>query len=153
MAQKKSSGGGRGSKEAIEKRRAARQLNAVLANGSKASNQLDGRTENRRRRLITELKEGRRGQPLKPIDYLSHVNELLGLGETLSSLKKQGVKPRKSDLSEPALAVVRQTQAAYDFYPEAWRMLGVPTSTFKRSAVATQRKTSKKKATRSRQRR
>jgi hypothetical protein len=119
------SSGGRGSPEAIEKRRAARQLNALLTGGTKSGDKLDGRTENRRRRLIKELKEGRRGQPLKPIDFVSHVNELLDMGETVASLKKQGVKPRRTEETPEIMDVVRHTQQAYNFRPEAWRMLGL----------------------------
>src|SRR5262245_37045434 len=89
---KKGSGGGRGSIEAIEKRRAARQLNSVFTGGAKQGGVLDGRTEKRRRRLIKELKEGKNGKILKPIEIVSHTHELLELGETLSSLRKAGVK-------------------------------------------------------------
>jgi hypothetical protein len=128
------SSGGRGSKEAIEKRRAARQLNALLTGGARSGDKMDGRTEKRRLRLIQELKDGRRGQPLKPIDFVSHVNELLDLGETVASLKKHGVKPRRTEQTPDIMEVVRHTQEAYDFRPEAWRMLGIRVDT---SAKAT----------------
>ncbi|HJK96836.1 MAG TPA: hypothetical protein RMF84_06420 [Polyangiaceae bacterium LLY-WYZ-14_1] len=124
-SRKASPGGGRGSKEAIEKRRVARQLNALLAGGPGASAKVDGRTEKRRRRLIGELKDGRGGQPLKPIDFLSHIDELLELGETLASIKKQGVKPRKTDLTADVEENVARTQHAYAFRPSAWKMLGL----------------------------
>lgn len=121
----RSSKGGRGSKEAIEKRRVARQLNALLMGGSAPSKKLDGRTEKRRARLIKELKQGRRGRPLKPIDVVASVDELLDLGETLSSLRKQGVRPRKTELTDDVREVVDKTQKAYGFRSEAWRMLGL----------------------------
>ncbi|MEM9190626.1 MAG: hypothetical protein AAGF12_15680 [Myxococcota bacterium] len=127
MAQKKSTSSAktrRGSPEAIAKRRAARQLNTILSDGS-GDRGLDGRTEKRRRRLVKELQDGRRGKALKPIDFITHVNELLELGETLASLKKEGVKPRKTELSPDVETAIRQTQEAYAFHPEAWRMLGV----------------------------
>jgi hypothetical protein len=108
----------------VEKRRAARQLNSLLS-GGEGGLPLDGRTEKRRKRLIKELVGGRRGTPLKPIDVVTHVNELLDIGETIPSLKKQGVKPRKTDLTEEVLEVVRWTQQAYEFRPEAWQMLGI----------------------------
>jgi hypothetical protein len=114
---------GRGSPEAVEKRRTARQLNTLLGGGS--DKKLDGRTEKRRKRLIKELKQGRKGTTLKPIDVVSHVDELLSIGETLSSLRKQGVKPRKTELSSEVLDAVRRTQKAYDFRPGAWKMLGI----------------------------
>jgi hypothetical protein len=117
--------GGRGSKEAIEKRRAARQLNALLTSGGPPGSKLDGRTEKRRKRLIAELKQGRRGAPLKPIDFLTHVNELLSIGETSSSLKKAGVKPRRADESEAIAEAAHQVQSAYNFKPDAWKFLGV----------------------------
>ncbi len=117
--------GGRGSPEAIEKRRTARQLNTLLSGGSKASSRLDGRTEKRRQRLVKELKAGRRGTPLKPIDFVSHVNELLQIGETLGSLRKQGVKPRKVEATPAILDIARRTQKAYEFRTEAWKLLGL----------------------------
>lgn len=122
---KKSSGGGRGSKEAIEKRRAARRLNALLTGGARDPDTIDGRTEKRWRRLVGELKEGRRGRPLKPIEYVSHVNALMELGETNASLKKKGVKPRKTELTPEIEQIVLQTQEAYGFRPQAWKMLGI----------------------------
>jgi len=116
---------GRGSKEAIEKRRAARQLNALAAGGTNGRAKVDGRTEKRRRRLIAELKEGRDGEPLKPIDVVTHVDELLRLGESLPSIKKQGVRPRKTDLDDDVRETVRRTQEAYGFRTDAWKMLGL----------------------------
>src|SRR5688572_26439952 len=77
----------RGSAEAIEKRRVARELNRMLSaeSGGVAA---DGRTEKRRQRLLRELREGRRGEALKPIDILQHAHELLELGENITSVKK-----------------------------------------------------------------
>ncbi|MBZ0119841.1 MAG: hypothetical protein IT378_19730 [Sandaracinaceae bacterium] len=122
---KKGTGGGRASAEAIEKRRAARQLNAVFSGGAKQGPGLDGRTEKRRKRLIKELKEGRGGKPLKPIDVVAHTHELLDLGETLSSLRKLGIKPVKVELTADHLERVKHAQAVYNYRKEAWRMLGV----------------------------
>lgn len=144
----RSSSGGRGSKEAIEKRRVARQLNALLTGGSASDKRLDGRTEKRRARLIKELKQGRRGRPLKPIDVVASVNELLDLGETLSSLRKQGVRPRKTELTDDVREVVDKTQKAYGFRAEAWRMLGLQLapdgSVTQGTARAPRKRTSKK---------
>jgi hypothetical protein len=114
---------GRGRPEAVEKRRTARELNTLL--GGASDKKLDGRTEKRRKRLVKELKTGRRGTPLKPIEVVSHVDELLEIGETLSSLRKQGVKARKTEASPEVLDAVKRTQKAYGFRPEAWKMLGV----------------------------
>ena len=129
MATKKSNrkaASGRGSPEAVEKRRAARQLNSLLLGSSKSSMELDGRTEKRRQRLIQELKEGRGGEPLKPIDRLSHVSELLGIGETMSSLRKQGIKPAKATINEEVIETAERVQAANeDIRPAAWRILGI----------------------------
>lgn len=121
----KGSGGGRGSKEAIAKRRTARQLNTLLTGGARTSDRLDGRTEKRRQRLIKELKDGKGGHPLKPIDVVTHVNELLEIGETLSSLKKQGVKARKTEGTPEVIAAAKATQEAYGFRPDAWKMLSI----------------------------
>ena len=72
--------GGRGSAEAIEKRRVARQLNSLFGGGGRPSGKLDGRTEKRRQRLLKELKDGKGDQPLKPIEIITHANELLEMG-------------------------------------------------------------------------
>jgi hypothetical protein len=124
---KRGSGGGRGSTEAIEKRRVARQLNALFSAGNGERGKLDGRTEKRRLRLLKELKEGRRGQPLKPIEVVSHADELLSLGETLGSIRKNGVRTAKLDpgITSDQLEAVQRTQAAYGFRPEVWRLLGI----------------------------
>lgn len=117
---------GRGSPEAVEKRRAARQLNTLLSATAKVGSELDGRTEKRRQRLVSELKEGRGGEPLKPIDRLGHVNELLGIGETFASLRKQGIKPIKTQLTEELIETAERVQAANpDIRPAAWKILGV----------------------------
>ncbi len=127
MARKKTStkaASGRGSIEAIEKRRAARQLNALLTGGPR-DNKIDGRTEKRRRRLIKELKDGRSGEALSPIEFVSHIHELMELGETTASLRKQGVKPRKVEQTSEVTDVANKAQEAYQFRPEAWKMLGI----------------------------
>lgn len=121
----KKASGGRGSAEAIEKRRVARQLNALLTNATGKKTKLDGRTEKRRQRLIKELKSGKGGKPLKPHDILQNTHELLEIGETLASLRKQGVKPKRIDTNEEILEVIKRHASAFQFRPEAWRMLGL----------------------------
>lgn len=143
----KKSSGGRGSAEAIEKRRVARQLNALLTGATGKKTKLDGRTEKRRQRLIKELKSGKGGKPLKPHDVLQHAHELLEIGETMASLRKQGVKPRRIDLSEEILEVIKRHASAFQFRPEAWRMLGLKVDS-KGELVSSKRKprkSSKKK--------
>ncbi|MCB9616537.1 MAG: hypothetical protein H6721_23610 [Sandaracinus sp.] len=155
-ATKKSSGGGRGSAEAIEKRRVARQLNALILGGGDADKpKLDGRTEKRRKRLIKELKDGRGGKALKPIDVVLHTNELLGIGETLASIKKQGVKPLKVEPTPEILDNISRAQKAYEFRTDAWKMwslsvdaegnVGVKTRA-PRAAAAAPKKAAKKRA-------
>lgn len=142
----KKSSGGRGSAEAIEKRKVARQLNAVLSGESKKA-RLDGRTEKRRQRLIDELKEGKGGKPLKPIEVVDHTNQLLEIGETIATLRKQGVKPRKTD-ADGIRDVIERAQKAYGFHPDAWRMLGVKLAAEgapKKSAKKPAKRTAKKK--------
>lgn len=119
--------GGRGSAEAIEKRRVARQLNTLFSGGGAKNGKLDGRTEKRRKRLLKEIKEGKSGEPLKAIDLISHANELLDIGETISSIKKNGVKTPKGvgEAGEAEMDLVRRAQAAYNFRPEVWKLLGV----------------------------
>jgi hypothetical protein len=119
--------GGRGSAEAIEKRRVARQLNTLFGGGGTGSGKLDGRTEKRRQRLLKELKEGKGGKELKPIEIITHANELLEMGETLSSIRKNGVRAAKIELADsPERAdTVMRAQEAYGFRPEVWKLLGI----------------------------
>lgn len=124
MARTRKTAVGRGSVEAVEKRRTARRLNALFSGKGKRDAKLDGRTEKRRKRLLKELKEGKAGKPLKAIDMVSHANELLKLGETIASIRKNGVKTSKVELSDDVHDVIKRTQAAYDFNPRAWRILG-----------------------------
>jgi hypothetical protein len=121
------SAGGRGSAEAIEKRRVARQLNTLFSGGSSQPGKVDGRTEKRRQRLMKELKEGKSGQALKPIEIVTHANELLELGETLSGIRKNGIKMPKLDLdgTPDKVETVLRAQDAYGFRPEVWKLLGL----------------------------
>lgn len=121
----KTKGKGRGSPEAVAKRRAARSLNTMFGSGGTGPTR-DGRTEKRRQRLLTELQEGQRnGRPIKALEVLVNTNELLELGETLGSIRKRGAKPLKAELSEEDMEIVHRTQQEYGFRPEAWKMLGV----------------------------
>ena len=140
----KNASGGRGSAEAIEKRRVARQLNALLTTGTGKKSKLDGRTEKRRQRLIKELKSGKSGKALKPHDVLQHTHELLEIGESLASLRKQGVKPRRIDVTEEVLEVIKRHASAFQFRPEAWRMLGLKVDS-SGEIVSAKRKSKKKK--------
>ena len=115
-------GKGRGSPEAVEKRRSARALNALF---SQASGGLDGRTERRRKRLLGELKDGRSGEPLSAIDVLTHADELLSLGETMASIKKHGVKPRAVRPEPHLLDAARRAQRAYGLPDEVFELLGL----------------------------
>ncbi len=119
--------GRRGSAEAIEKRRVARQLNTLFGARDSQAGKLDGRTEKRRQRLLKELKEGKRGQPLKPIEIVTHAHELLDMGESLATIRKNGLKGSRIELDgDPQkAAAVRRTQEAYGFHPEVWKLLGV----------------------------
>lgn len=115
-------GKGRGSPEAVEKRRSARALNALF---SAASGGLDGRTDRRRKRLLAELTNGRRGEPLSAIDVLTHAAELLSLGETMATLKKQGVRPRSVRPDAALVEAARRAQRAYGLPEEVFELLGL----------------------------
>lgn len=125
----------RASPEAVEKRRAARAFNDLLADGSPTS---DGRTEKRRRRLLEELSRGKKrssGRELKPVEVLSHVHELLELGEPLATLRK-ACPPRKALAPRELLADgVRRIHDAYGFRPEAYRFVGVDDETLVAAGV------------------
>src|SRR5580700_4911739 len=117
----------RGSPEAIAKRRAARLFNDVLGGRNMAANKLAGRTEKRRQRLLKELEDGKaRGvHELKPLDVLQRVQELMDLGEPLSSIRKVA-KVRKSNIEHDSiLEVVQRLHEAYRFRPETYRFVGI----------------------------
>ena len=117
----------RGSPEAIEKRRVARALNALLT--APAGPKVDQRTERRRKRLLDELKNGctRGRSPLKPLDVLGHANDLLAIGETLGAIQKvAGRRYKVAEVTEEVRETARQTQAAYEFDPRVWSLFGIP---------------------------
>ncbi len=116
----------RGSPEAIEKRRAARFFNDVLGGRGAASQRLDGRTQKRRQRLLKELETGKaRGtRDLKPLDVLLRVQELLELGEGVSSLRKV-VKVKKVGLGDDVPLAISRLHKAYNFRPEVYRFVGI----------------------------
>ena len=117
----------RGSPEAIEKRRVARVFNDILGGRGASANKLDGRTEKRRQRLLKELENGkaRGSRELKPLDVLQHVQELMDLGEPLSSIRKV-TKVRKNALPAEAIVdVVERLHRAYSFRPEVYRFVGI----------------------------
>jgi hypothetical protein len=116
----------RGSPEAIAKRRAGRAFNVLL--DSEAAHRLDGRTQKRRLRLIEELESGQgRGsrQPLKPLDLLSRLDELLSLGEPVAGLR--GIcRPLATPRDESALVrALADLHRAYGFRSEAYRLAGL----------------------------
>lgn len=117
----------RGSAEAIAKRKAARALNRLFEeSGGAGADQIDGRTLKRKRRLLEQLTKGKGDKPLKALEVLTHANELLSLGETLSSLRKLKPKvPATPPTSEAAAAIYVETQKNYGFDPKAWRLLGI----------------------------
>jgi len=117
----------RGSPEAIEKRRAARMFNDVLGGRGAAANKLDGRTEKRRQRLLRELENGttRGSRELKPLDVLQRVQELLELGEPLSSIRKVSKVKKPMVAPDAIVGVVERLHRAYGFRPEAYRFVGI----------------------------
>lgn len=126
----------RGSPEAIEKRRAARYFNDILGGGG-ARSRLDGRTEKRRQRLLTELEAGagRGGRELKPLDVLQHASELLELGETVSSLRKIAKVKKIHGAGVDVVTAVERLHAAYAFRPEVYRFVGIDDETLRAAGV------------------
>jgi hypothetical protein len=127
----------RGSPEAIEKRRVARVFNDILGGRGAASHKLDGRTEKRRQRLLRELEVGRaRGaRELKPLDVLQRVQELMDLGEPLSSIRKV-TKVKKTVASPEAIVgVVERLHRAYSFRPEVYRFVGIGEEVLREAGV------------------
>lgn len=126
----------RGSPEAIEKRRAARFFNDILGGGA-GSGRLDGRTEKRRQRLLAELEAGatRGGRELKPLDVLSHVNELLVLGEPLASIRKVAKARKGHGLGDEVVTAVSRLHKAYGFRLEVYRFVGIDDDTLREAGV------------------
>ncbi|MCK6531890.1 MAG: hypothetical protein L6Q84_02870 [Polyangiaceae bacterium] len=126
----------RGSPEAIAKRRSARAFNELL--DPAGSSRLDGRTEQRRRRLLAELESGKTrgsGRPLKPVDVLSHVTELLELGESAASIRKV-CRPRPAPSADARLLeTLGRLHRAYGFPKEAYAFLGITEEVLKRAGV------------------
>jgi hypothetical protein len=126
----------RGSPEAIAKRRAARAFNDLL--DPEARSRFDGRTEQRRKRLLAELESGKRrgsARALKPIDVLARVDELLALGEPLASLKKICAPRAAPPGGERLVALIGELHRAYGFRPEAYRFVGIGPEVLRRAGV------------------
>jgi hypothetical protein len=141
----------RGSPEAIEKRRVARVFNDILGGRGASAHKLDGRTEKRRQRLLKELEAGkaRGSRELKPLDVLQRVQELMDLGEPLSSIRKV-TKVRKSAVAQEAIvSVVERLHRAYSFRPECYRFVGIGEDVLREAGVladASKRSRAKAKA-------
>ena len=115
----------RGSPEAIAKRRAARSLNRIFMQ-SASVNALDGRTLKRKTRLAKELAEGKGGEALKAHEILSHTTELLGMGETMTTIRAlKPVLPPALPLTDDTVAIIKDTQTSYGFDPRAWKLIGI----------------------------
>ena len=101
-------------------------FNDVLGGGS-AAGKLDGRTEKRRQRLMKELEAGtaRGARELKPLDVLQRVQELMDLGEPLSSIRKVAKVRKVSIPPESMVEIVGRLQRAYAFRPEVYRFVGI----------------------------
>ncbi len=126
MAQRKASKGKRTvSREVVERRLLVRKFNRLVEESMKSVPKVDGRQAKRRNRLIEELKKGKKGKPLKPFERVEHVHELLAMGETLTSLRKQGVKTLNVPWNETTLRAAEEIQAKYAFAPAAWRIVGL----------------------------
>lgn len=116
----------RGSPEAIEKRRVARQFNDELGGGPGGA-KLDGRTEKRRQRILRELEENKAhgDKDLKPLDVLTRVQELLELGEPLSNIKKAKKLPKAVAKTAATVELIQRLHKAYGFRIECYRFVGV----------------------------
>jgi hypothetical protein len=132
----------RANPDVIQKRKAARRFNELLAEAGSGGGKLDGRTEKRRQRMLDELREGRvrsTGRPLKPIDILGRVESLLELGEPLASIKKACKPPRPVPASVQVIAGIKRLHAAYGFRSEAYAFVGIDGPTLKRAGVGPSR--------------
>lgn len=126
----------RGSPEAVEKRRVARQFNTLLAGGG-GSGRRDGRTEKRRGRLLKELKDSksRTGAALKPLDVIMRVQELLTIGETMGSLRKVVKTKFATDENDEVVVLLSRLHKAYSFPPEAYRVVGLSANVLQKAGI------------------
>lgn len=127
----------RGSPEAIEKRRVARVFNDILGGRGAAAHKLDGRTEKRRQRLLKELEAGkaRGSRELKPLDVLQRVQELMDLGEPLSSIRKVAKVRKATGAPEAIVEAVERLHRAYSFRPEVYRFVGIGEEVLREAGV------------------
>jgi hypothetical protein len=126
----------RGSPEAIAKRRAARAFNDLLDPGK---SELDGRTDKRRRRLLAELESGKArgsGKALKPIDVLSHVTELLALGETLPNIRKVCKIRAAPGPDARLMEILPRLHRAYGFPVEAYAFVGIGDELLRKAGIS-----------------
>jgi hypothetical protein len=123
----------RGSPEAVEKRRVARRFNALL--GPALATRGNAR---RRRRLLDDLRAGSaRGRPLKPIDVLRHVQQLLDMGADVSEIAEAS-GDRYRGAPHPAADIVgalRRLHAAYGFRAECYPFVGVSRRTLAAAGI------------------
>lgn len=107
---------------------------------------MDGRTLKRKKRLMKELAEGKGGAALKPHEVLTHVTELLGLGENMSSIRALKPQlPAPIPITDDNVEVIRDTQASYGFDPRAWKLIGIDIDAVMNGGAASEESTSKKK--------
>jgi len=76
---------------------------------------------------LDELANGKKGgQALSALEVLTHADQLLSLGESLTSLRKIVKVPsppaRTEDNNQNLLS---EAQQLYGFDPKAWKLLGV----------------------------
>jgi hypothetical protein len=135
----------RGSPEAIEKRRAGRFFNDVLGGRRTGDGKLDGRTEKRRQRLLRELEKGvaRGTRELKPLDVLQRVQELIELGEPISSIRKVAKVRKTSVPPDSMIEVVGRLHQAYHFRPETYRFVGIGEEVLRSAGVVAEDKPAK----------
>ena len=79
---------------------------------------LDGE---RKSQVLEEL----RMSTLKPIEVVALVNELLTLGETVDSIRSEGVHVRSLEWTPEMRTVARHAHLANGFRPEAWTFVGL----------------------------
>jgi hypothetical protein len=139
----------RAAPEVVEKRRAARAFNEALLGGGARAAAVDGRTERRRKRLLKELGNGVVSggkRELKPIDVLSRVHELLGLGEPLASIRKACPRPRPVEGTPEIVEGIRRIHQAYMFPAAVYPFVGLDADTLRAAGVIEDEAAEKRRA-------
>lgn len=119
---------GRGSPEAVAKRRSARALNKLIS-GKSATGMTDGRFARTISRTLKEIDDGtKKGskKPMKVVDLLHKVEAVLERGASPAAIRKVlHTKPLATNVNEQVQGALIEAQKAYGFQKRTFVLLGL----------------------------